>query len=211
MEEAQQMRKSLCALTRFEQFKEYESELKDLAAKICGKEELLIDLELDEKLAAYRSLESFVRTAKEALRAWKAFVHAGNDKNMRAFQKGWAAFRPVMDRGAAQDLLTAAAHDMIKGLINKELFKGTFSSAAGLCRLEYMTDQYELQHAHAAPLQLVSLQHILRQLVRKFHNQAEELPTQWSQTVDAAGQSAMDTICLACRWMVLRHKMLFTS
>ena len=42
-----------------------------------GKEELLLALELDEVVEDFREAEAFVESARDHLKAWKAFVHSG--------------------------------------------------------------------------------------------------------------------------------------
>ena len=62
-----------------------EPESKDVVSKTTNKEDAMIDLDMEDKLADFRSLGEFAVTARGLVRSWKAFAHAANDKSRSNF------------------------------------------------------------------------------------------------------------------------------
>eukprot|EP00972_Heterocapsa_arctica_P077588 11444142-Heterocapsa_arctica.AAC.1 len=63
---------------------------------MTNKEDAMIDLGLEDRLAEYRSLSTFAAGAKELVRAWKAFSHTASEKNRLGFSRAWAVFRETL-------------------------------------------------------------------------------------------------------------------
>ena len=96
--------------------------------KLKGKEELVLNLELDEHLLEFRKLEKFASDTREALRSWKAYSHTGNEKNFKAFNHGWKIFLETMGEctgdGPTPPFVARAAADLVKAYVAIPLNKG---------------------------------------------------------------------------------------
>ena len=79
-----------------------EVSIKIVCRCIENKEDMLLMLEMDDKLAEYRYVSKLCLAIKEGLRSWKATTHAANQKNtlppsVRDGQMCWRVFQRQTD------------------------------------------------------------------------------------------------------------------
>ena len=136
------LQSDVTSCTSLEALKEYETDLKEMSSNLSGKEDLMIELEMDDKLNDYRSLEKFLSASKEALRAWKAYHHTGSDKNWRSFRSSW--MDALEDMPAPCHLRAAGSNDIVKAHVIRGLNEGDFTGSAAQCVVNTMMATYKV-------------------------------------------------------------------
>ena len=80
--DASNLRDVLVMCTSLEDLRENEGTMKTVSNSIQNKEDMLLMLEMDDKLAEYRYLSKLCLAMKEGLRSWKATSHTGNQNTL---------------------------------------------------------------------------------------------------------------------------------
>ena len=161
-----------------------------MVPKLAGKEEVLLDLEEDDRLEEYRREAIFVANARTALRAWKAICHTATEKNLILFQQVCSEFGPLLPEDC--ELRVAAAGDIVRPLLTIALQNNDYSDAGTTCSLLTLQQKGFVTVSGAGVVQTSLFTHLCKQLVRKLHTSHAELSAAWAAAVDGVGEIADD-------------------
>ena len=158
-----------------------------MSSKLNNKTELIIGLELDDLLEDYRKVVTAVNGYWSLAKAWKAFAHAGTDKNFRGFLEAYNEFSTICPT-AHPELRGGCVSDIIKARVTTLVAKGDYEKASSACALQAVRDHYGLPMVEASKVQSSQIQAVLKQVARKLCNIPDELATTWFNCLEAAGQ-----------------------
>ena len=133
-----------------------------------------------------------MKVAREYYKSWKAYSHAGNDKNYRNLSESWRSFAMVAEAPA---LIAGGASDLLKGRINGLLQKEQFVQAAADCSLVSIKERYDLEGDFAKSIQGTHLVNVFKTLARKHHADPGILSEQWVQACTAVGDVSCIMAC----------------
>lgn len=186
---AEALQARMLACKDLQTFKELESDIKDVCAKISGKEELIINLEMDDTLEKYRMLGMFFSAGKEACRSWKAFSHTGSEKNYMAFTESWKELVQVtrdQEGGDAPAMLVAGGGDLVRALMTSRMHKKNFVDAAAACAISAIMQATGVSASQAADIQNTHLITLFKAVVRRTYTDETWLVV-WMDCIRAAG------------------------
>jgi hypothetical protein len=203
LDEAASFRKSVLRCSSIDELKLLEIESKEIVSKTTNKEDAMIDLDMEDGLADYRSLAEFAVTARGLLRSWKAFVHTASEKNRGVLSCAWEAFRQPLnslppDLCYPHALAAAVCGDIAKGnfliRLNQEDWTGAVKSVA----IESLVD-LGMPASATGQVQVAYVREALKKIIRKYHSQPDILAEQWLSTMEAAGDIGDEEVAVSLR------------
>ena len=187
--DASRLKQQVLGETSLEGLVRYEVEIKDITQKLAGKDDLLLDLDVEDAGLLQRCRENvaFAGPCRDCMKAWKAFSHSGTEKNLKNFTQKWGQFRELLPSDCG--LIQAAVNDLMKPRVGALVHNGEFAKASQMCGVGHLSEAYSLTDvAHVQTVQKTHLATIFKQVARRLHPQIDVLAAKWDECAEQVGE-----------------------